>query len=411
MSTVQPDTSATLGSPLRLPCGVTLANRIAKGAMSEQLGSRMRPGKGIRRLYRCWAEGGAGMLLTGNVMVDRRFVESHKNIAIDDPVGTAFNAASFADWAAVTEGTPTQLWVQLNHPGRQCPRHIHPHPPAPSEGPSVALFRAAKAFGKPRAMTESEIHDVIGRFALGARRVQEAGFDGVQLHGAHGYLVSQFLSPLTNVRDDKWGGSLENRARFCLAVVAAMRAEVGPSFPVSVKLNSADFQRGGFDEDDALCVLSWLAEAGVDLVEISGGSYESKAMFDLDGSSTSQREAYFLDFARRARAAVDVPLMVTGGFRSRAVMDEALATGALDVVGMARPFANDPDIARKLLNGDVTVARQPTRRFPGRTGRAASEAMLSVVQMALMSGGVSPTAPVAGVLALAKAAVRPFRAC
>ena len=367
--------------------------------MSEQLGARgMRPGRHIRTLYSRWVAGRPGLLITGNVMVDRRFAESHRNVALEPET----DLRPFCDWAEVARESDVHLWVQLNHPGRQCPRHIHPHPPAPSAVDGVALMRAIKAFGTPRAMSADEIVALVERFGVVAARCREAGFTGVQLHGAHGYLASQFLSPLTNTRDDDWGGSLENRTRFLRATLAAMRNRCGADFPISVKLNSADFQRGGFDEDDSLRVLEWLHEDGIDLVEISGGNYESKAMFQLDDTSTGRREAYFLDFARRARAAVDIPLMVTGGFRSRTVMNDALADGALDVIGVARPFANDPDFADRLLSGELERAEQPTKWLGGFGTRAVSEAMLSVAQMGLISRGLDPGSRWAAAVAAAR---------
>ncbi|MEO1271189.1 MAG: hypothetical protein AAFX99_24115 [Myxococcota bacterium] len=184
------------------------------------------------------------------------------------------------------------------------------------------------------------------------------------------------------------------------SVVRAMRQQVGDDFPIGVKLNSADFQRGGFDEEDSAQVLQMLEEDGVDMIEISGGNYESKAMFDLDEAQTTpgDREAYFLRYARRVRTQTQVPLMVTGGFRSRSVMTEALRSDALDLIGMARPFANNPDIAHELLHGKLTRARPPVR-IPGlHRISVASEAMLSVVQMGLMARGIDPNGPLGPLL-------------
>jgi len=236
-------------------------------------------------------------------------------------------------------------------------------------------------------MDDAEIGQAIRGFASAAAFAKAAGFTGVQVHGAHGYLVSQFLSPLINRRSDRWGGALENRARFARTVLSEIRRVVGDGFPVGIKLNSADFQRGGFSELESMRVLRMLQEDGVDLVEISGGSYESRVM--LDKAETS-REAFFLDYAKRARAEVDIPMMVTGGFRARSIMESALASGALDVIGMARPFTNDPSVARDLLDGRCDRAEAPPA-MPG-LGRfgGTSEAMMSVAQMALLAKGKSP---------------------
>jgi 2,4-dienoyl-CoA reductase-like NADH-dependent reductase (Old Yellow Enzyme family) len=373
-----------LSDPLTLPCGAMLSNRIAKAAMSEHLGTpKQSPGRGLSRLYERWSAGGAGLLITGNVMIDGDHLEAVRNVAVRPDS----NIDRFRDWAAAGAAHGNHVWMQLNHPGRQTPRHINPSPGAPSVVEPVNLMRRAKVFGTPHAMDEDEIGQVIRSFASAAAFARAAGFTGVQVHGAHGYLVSQFLSPLTNKRTDRWGGSLENRARFARIVLGEIRRVVGDDFPVGVKLNSADFQRGGFTEGESMRVLQMLQEDGVDLVEISGGSYESRVMMD---KAESGREAFFLDYARKARAEVDIPMMVTGGFRDRALMEHALATGALDVVGMARPFTNNPEIARDLIHARTDRASDPPV-MPGlaRLG-GMSQAMMSVAQMGLLAKGKSP---------------------
>jgi 2,4-dienoyl-CoA reductase-like NADH-dependent reductase (Old Yellow Enzyme family) len=322
-------------------------------------------------------------------MIDRAHLEAVRNVAI----GSDSSIDRFAEWAAAGTAHGNHLWMQLNHPGRQTPRHINPSPGAPSAVEPVNLFRRAKASGRPHAMDEMEIGSAIRRFASAAAFARAAGFTGVQVHGAHGYLVSQFLSPLTNRRDDRWGGSLENRARFARTVLREIRNSVGAAFPVAIKLNSADFQRGGLTEQESMRVLGMLQEDGVDLVEISGGSYESRVML---GRADTQRDAFFLEYARKARAEVDIPLMVTGGFRQRVAMERALAEGALDVVGMARPFTNNPHVARDLIEGRATRAADPPA-MPG-LGRlgGASQAMMSVAQMARLAKGKSPSLRLGG---------------
>jgi 2,4-dienoyl-CoA reductase-like NADH-dependent reductase (Old Yellow Enzyme family) len=223
----------------------------------------------------------------------------------------------------------------------------------------------------PVPLTEREIEDVVAGFARAARVAKETGFTGVQLHAAHGYLISQFLSPRANRRTDRWGGSLENRARLLLETVARVRAAVGPSFPLAVKLNSADFQKGGFAFEDSLTVARWLQEAGVDLIEVSGGSYEQPKMVDAEGlepadvpkvaASTATREAYFVDFAKAMRAELRIPVMVTGGFRTRRAVDHALSTDAADVVGIGRPMCVDTDAPRHLADGVLELQRWESR--------------------------------------------------
>ena len=376
--------TSTLNDPLVLPCGATLRNRIAKAAMSEHLGSpKQSPTGGLVRLYERWSAGGAALLITGNVMIDTRHLEGVRNIAI----GSASDISEFREWAAAGTKHGNHLWMQLNHPGRQTPRHINPSPGAPSAVEPVNVLRRAKAFGAPHAMDEAEIGQAIRGFASAAAFAKAAGFTGVQVHGAHGYLVSQFLSPLTNRRTDRWGGSLENRARFARTVLKEIRRTVGNDFPIGIKLNSGDFQQGGLTEAESIQVLQMLQQDRVDLVEISGGSYESRAMLD---KAADHREAFFLDYTRRARAEVDVPLMVTGGFRARSLMEQALSAGLLDVVGMARPFTNNPDVARDLLDGGLERAEDPPV-MPGlaRLG-GVPEAMMSVAQMGLLAKGQSP---------------------
>jgi 2,4-dienoyl-CoA reductase-like NADH-dependent reductase (Old Yellow Enzyme family) len=188
----------------------------------------------------------------------------------------------------------------------------------------------------------------------------------VQVHSAHGYLLSEFLSPRVNVRDDDWGGPLENRARLLLETVRAVRAAVSDRFAVTVKLNSADFQQGGFSFDDCLRVIELLNEEGIDLLEISGGNYEQPRLMGIKGlepvfeekvrESTRAREAYFFDYAVAARRVATMPLMVTGGFRSLEGMNEALSGDDVDVIGLGRPLCIDPEFPGKLLSAELERA-------------------------------------------------------
>lgn len=245
---------------------------------------------------------------------------------------------------------------------------VNPHPKAPS---AVKLGLPGGQFGMPVALTETEILHLISRFGQAAQICKETGFTGVQIHAAHGYLISQFLSPLSNLRDDRWGGSLENRARFLLFTINTVRQLVGPDFPISVKLNSADFQRGGFAFEDSLIVARWLQEAGVDLIEISGGTYEQPKLLGIEGmdaaepqavaESTIAREAYFVDFAKAMKDVLSIPLMVTGGFRSASAMEQALRSGAADVIGLGRPLCVMPDGPKRLLSGMAILPKTETQ--------------------------------------------------
>lgn len=353
-----------LSSPLTLPSGLVLPNRLVKAAMNENLCAGQMPNEALTTLYERWGKGGAGMLLTGNVMVDYRHLGSPGQLVIEDER----DLAALTEMATRAQANGSRLVMQLNHPGRQSPDAINASPVAPSAVTVEIGGRKNSGYGEPRALSVDEIQDIIQRFATAARVAKQAGFAGVEIHGAHGYLVSQFLSPISNVRTDEWGGSLENRMRFCLGVVQAIRAEVGKEFTVGIKLNSADFQRGGFTEEESMHVVKTLSEIGMDFIEISGGTYEATAMMGTDkgdaqagdaaGSappvkeSTREREAYFLEYARKVRELVKVPLLLTGGFRSRAALESAIGEGHIDLAGMGRPYAEDPDIARQFLNGE-----------------------------------------------------------
>jgi 2,4-dienoyl-CoA reductase-like NADH-dependent reductase (Old Yellow Enzyme family) len=341
-----------MSQPLTLRGGITLPNRLAKAATSEHLADRRgAPTNQLITAYRALALSGAGLLISGNVMVDGAALEAPRNVVIED----GRHREQLRRWAAVTEGTDAKFILQLSHPGRQTMRGNRlPGRRQDVVGPSeVPLAVGAGLFRPPRALSETEIKAIITRFARAAQIADDAGFHGVQIHAAHGYLFNQFLSPLVNRRTDRWGGSLENRMRLLVETVREIRATTSARFLIAVKLNSADFQRGGFDSDDSLTVAHALEKEGVDLLEISGGTYESTAMVTgmPQRESTRAREAYFLEFAERFSQEVSVPVMLTGGFRTRQGMNDALDSGAIDVVGLARPITYEPDLPHRLLDG------------------------------------------------------------
>ena len=364
-----------LRSTLRLPCGATLKNRLCKTAMTEGLADADDCATDRHdTLYGRWSEGGAGLLVTGNVMVDRRYLERPGNIVVDGNGGHA----ELARLAKAGSRHGNHAWVQINHPGRQCTRMSNGHPVSPS---AVKMRGMLGLIAAPRALEPDEIRDVIRRFAYVAKTSKAMGFTGVQIHSAHGYLSSQFLSPHSNRRTDEWGGSLENRARFLFETLRAIRTVVGSHFPISVKLNSSDFQKGGFSHEDSATVARWLCDEGVDLLEISGGTYEQLAILGRFGAdekrkaeSTRRREAYFLEYARLIReAAKDVPLMVTGGFRTVSLMEEVVASGEVDVVGLARPFCLVPDLPAQVFKGSLSELPAPEKQLrlgPGVFGPA-----------------------------------------
>ena len=297
-----------LNQPLTLPCGAVVPNRMCKAAMTEGLAHPDGTASAeLERLYGIWSDGGSGILLSGNIQVDGDHLERPGNVIVDSALSDdAF--AALQRMAAAGTRNGNHLWAQISHAGRQTQKIVNPAPKAPS---AVRLRLPQSQFGEPVALTAEEIESIVERFVNCAVTCKEAGFTGVQFHSAHGYLLSQFLSPLTNQREDEWGGTLENRARALIAIVTKAREALGADFPISVKLNSADFQKGGFDFDDSLTVAKWLADAGVDLLEISGGTYEQPRLLNLDGvepieeqslaRSTLAREAYFVDFAKAMR--------------------------------------------------------------------------------------------------------------
>jgi 2,4-dienoyl-CoA reductase-like NADH-dependent reductase (Old Yellow Enzyme family) len=389
MTTPTPPT--ILASSLTLPCGAILPNRLAKAAMTEGLGDPHNRATGRHeRLYRLWSQGGAGLLLTGNVQIDRQHLEASGNVAVAG-AQDGEQRRRLTLWAKAATMAGNHCWMQISHAGRQTPRAINPAPKAPS---AVAVALPGNRFGTPVPLTGDEIEGLIERFANAAGVAQECGFTGAQIHAAHGYLLSSFLSPRANLRTDEWGGSLEGRARFLREVVRRTRARTGASFPLSVKINSADFQRGGFSADDSLQVARWLDEDGVDLIEISGGSYEQPSMMRMAGlepvydpttapASTKARESYFQKFAPAIRAEIHrAKLMVTGGFRTAAGMQAAIEQDGVDVVGLGRPLCVQANGPAGLLDGTIRklgVWEEYLSLGPGWLGRNSPIAMMKVI--------------------------------
>ena len=351
-----------LQSSYTLPCGQIIKNRVCKAAMTERIakGDNLAH-EGHINLYDTWAGGDIGILLTGNVQVDRRCIEGPANVVIDKS-NYQLQMETLKKWAEAGTKNDTQLWMQISHAGRQTPGEINPSPQAPSD---IGLKIPGRKFGIPKPMTEEDILELIERFVFTATIARETGFTGVQFHSAHGYLLSEFLSPDINTRTDAWGGSLENRTRIHLEIIKRCRAAVGNDFPISVKLNSADFQKGGFSAEESIEVAQIFENAGVDLIEISGGTYEQPKLIGVDNisinperseirkDSTIAREAYFLDYAARIRDTVKMPLMVTGGFRTKQGMENALASEICQIVGVGRPLCADPHCIKKLFTGEI----------------------------------------------------------
>jgi 2,4-dienoyl-CoA reductase-like NADH-dependent reductase (Old Yellow Enzyme family) len=379
--------SIELFSPLQLRSGGTLRNRIAKAAMEENLaGSSQLPDGRLVSLYRRWGAGGAGLLITGNVMIHAEALTGPGGVVLDERAPLD----PFRRWADSAKAEGAAVWMQISHPGRQVRADMPGVAWAPS-AVAVQLGKHSKRFGKPVAMTDAQISATVERFATTARLAEQAGFDGVEVHAAHGYLLSQFLSPLVNQRSDAWGGVLENRARLLLDVVRAIRTVVSPSFAVAVKLNSADFQRGGFDTDDAARVIAMLEPLGVDLVELSGGSYESPAMAGrpTDGRSAA-REAYFLELAAELAKTSRLPLMLTGGISSRETAEQVLASG-VELVGMATAIAVTPELPNRWREGREATERLKPVTWSDKTLASAASMALVRHQMRRITRGKHPS--------------------
>lgn len=347
-----------IAEPLVLPNGVRLRNRLIKSAMSEALADDANsPTPSLIDLFGRWSAGGAAVLITGNTPVDRRHLEHAGNFVLDRQ--TDMDAAKALARAGKSGGA--KMLAQLSHAGRQTPAAINPHPLSISDQPLEL-----PGYGVPVAAGEGDFASVVDLFVNAALLAQEAGFDGVEVHAAHGYLLSSALSPRINTRTDQWGGPLENRARLVLEVVRAVRSAVARRFIVAVKLNSSDFQKGGFAPEEAVEVAGMLQAEGVDFIEISGGTFEAPTAYQhtATSASTQAREGYFLTYAAAIKAALDIPLMVTGGFRSRSVMNAAVEAAQLDLIGIGRPLIMDPECPAKLLEGRIEAAPSVERYFP-----------------------------------------------
>jgi 2,4-dienoyl-CoA reductase-like NADH-dependent reductase (Old Yellow Enzyme family) len=344
------------------------------------------PDERLISLYRRWGAGGAGLLITGNVMVHAEALTGPGGIVLDEHAPLE----PFTRWAEAGKDGGATVWMQISHPGRQVQARMPGVVWAPS-AVAVELGRHSKRFGQPVAMSPEQIRETVKRFATAAALAERAGFDGVEVHAAHGYLISQFLSPLVNRRSDEWGGTLENRARLLLDVVGAIRAGVSRSFAVAVKLNSADFQRGGFDTDDAARVIAMLEPAGVDLVELSGGSYESPAMSGrpADGR-TAAREAYFLELAAELAKSSPLPLMLTGGITRRETAEAVLASGVA-VVGMGTAIATTPDLPKRWREGHEASERLRPVNWSDKVLASAASMALARHQMRRVTRGKEPT--------------------
>ena len=373
-------------SPLTLPNGTEIKNRFVKAAMEENMAEdNQLPGTALKNLYAAWAKGGVGMIITGNVMVDK--------MAMTGPGGVALDADTpiqpFKEWAEIAKQNNTTVIMQINHPGRQVFKKMGGKVLSPSNI-ALNMGKHSGLFTQPKAMSEAEIEDVIARFVTTAKRAEEAGFHGVEIHAAHGYLVSQFLSPLTNVRKDEWGGELQARAKILFDIVRQVKSSCGKDFIVSVKLNSADFQRGGFDVEDAIEVVKSLNDMGLDFIELSGGSYEAPAMQGKSGDQrTLAREAYFLTFAKQIAEHTSIPVMTTGGIKRLSVANEVLDSN-MELVGIASALAYNPALINQWHVDQDTMGYIPATAWKDKTLSGLANMALVKRQLRRLGKGDKP---------------------
>ncbi|KAF9872018.1 NADH: flavin oxidoreductase/NADH oxidase [Colletotrichum karsti] len=363
--------NSTIAKPLTLKCGLTLPNRLTKAAMAESWADKDGlPVEAMNKAYAQWADGGWGLVMTGNVEVDDRYLGQPGDVAYNEDIPYERMLSAWQTWAAACNQNGTPTIVQVNHPGRQSPlgagkRGFREKALAPSPVPLnlgdglLSRLISSLLFGTPREMTVAEIQDVVRRFAQTAKLASDAGFAGIEIHAAHGYLLAQFMSEKINKRTDEYGGSYAGRVKIIVDVIRAIRKAVPKEFCVGIKFNSVDHQSQA-ELSGCIEQLKLITEAGVDFLEISGGTYEDPLMStgvsdEKKSERTKAREAFFLEFAKAIRNDFpDVPLMVTGGFRTRQGMEAALSSKSCDLIGVARPAVLNPHLPKNtILAADV----------------------------------------------------------
>jgi 2,4-dienoyl-CoA reductase-like NADH-dependent reductase (Old Yellow Enzyme family) len=294
--------------------------------------------------YRELAAGGVGLIVTGHMYVHPSGKCHPEMTGIYDDA----QIPGLAELANVIHTEGGKVVIQINHGGMQCAKDVVNGTIAPSAIAADFLQQPA------REVTVPEIEMLITSYAQAARRVKEAGCDGVQLHGAHGYLINQFLSPFANQRGDEWGGDLTRRSRFLRKVIKAVRKQVGPDYPVMIKFGMVDGLEGGLRADEGAHIISLMAKMGLDGIEISGGI---RADNSKKGIRRPEDEAYYRPLAQQARKATDLPLALVGGLRTRGVIDDILSSGDADFVSLCRPLISEPDFPNQLKAGQTTKSR------------------------------------------------------
>lgn len=330
------DAKDLLAQPLDLPCGVRLKNRLIKSAMSDSLGDgRGNATEAQMRLYERWAEGGVSLSLIGEVQTTPHYPEKPGNLVL----GPDADRAALQELSKRGSANGAHIWPQLGHAGA-----LAHGPVSNPKGPSPLDLDGLHCEG----LSLEEIHDLPGRFAQAASLAQEVGFGGILIHAGHGFLFSQFLSPLFNHRKDGYGGSVDERFRIIGEVIDAVRQAVGPTYPIGIKINSTDKLEGGLTTNDALQVVRLIDGTSVDLIDISGGTYFPGAAASSDGASRAG--PYFADFAKQAKQITSIPIILTGGFETRDQAVAALQNGSADAISLARSMVLNPSLANSWLS-------------------------------------------------------------
>jgi 2,4-dienoyl-CoA reductase-like NADH-dependent reductase (Old Yellow Enzyme family) len=324
---------------------LTVPNRFARSATHDFLaGDDGSVGDRQVELYRKLAEGEVGLIISGHAFVRTEGKAGPRQIgAHEDGLVPGLRRIPEA-----VHAFPSRVFLQIAHAGRQTKEKICGCQPV---APSAVYDPASKVM--PRELSGDEIGSLIGDFIAAAVRAKEAGFDGIQVHAAHGYLLSSFLSPHTNRRDDEWGGSLENRARIVRRILRGARAAVGADYPIIIKLNSSDHLEGGISVEDCVRVSRMLEAEGLDGIEVSGGTAEAGRGSMWEGLRSEEDEGYFVHAAAKVKAAVGIPVFGLGGWRTFRAMERAVSSGRADLVSMSRPLIRDPFLVRKFRTGEV----------------------------------------------------------
>ncbi len=331
--------------------GITLRNRFIRSATFEGMGTDnglVKPA--LTGKMRELAEGGVGLIITGHTYFSIEGKASPGKVAVDRDECIK----GLAKMAAAVHMTGGKIVLQLGHAGAMANPECTEHEPI---GPSVIAGKD----GKPlcREMNQKDIEAIVENIAAGARRAKKAGFDGVQIHAAHGYLFSQFLSPYFNKRQDEFGGSVENRTKIAIEALRKIKSATGEGYPVLIKINSDDFIDGGICPEEMLLIAQLLEQNGIDAIELSGGTHFSKEGYDpvrKGNRATPNHGAYYFNAAGKLKKAVKVPVILVGGIRAFDTAENIVDSGTADYIAMSRPLIREPQLIKRWESGDTARA-------------------------------------------------------